>query len=102
LLVEVVINTTPSGAEVYSANGKLLGKTPAKLSLPITREPFTYELRLAGYRKKTRQVVITGNTVIEVPLERIVVIRKNPGGGSGGTTSGGAGHRGSSDDLERP
>jgi serine/threonine-protein kinase len=92
----VVIDSAPQGAEVFGPDGKSAGKTPAKLSLPIGSKPLVYELRLAGYRKKTKQFIVTGNAVIDVPLERIpqqIIIHHPNGSGA---------KRGSSDDLERP
>jgi hypothetical protein len=91
----VVIDSAPQGADVLAPDGTVVGKTPARLSLPVTSRQLTYELRLAGYRKKTKQFVVSGNAVIDVPLERIqqqIIIRHQ---GSGAK-------RGSSDDLERP
>ena len=90
----VVVDSAPQGADIFGPDNKLLGKTPAKLSLPISKIAVTYELRLAGYRKKTAQLVVSENTVIDVPLEKIpVAILRHPPTGSGG-------HHG--DDLEKP
>ena len=90
----VVIDSAPQGADIFGPDNKLLGRTPAKLSLPISKIAVTYELRLAGYRKKTAQLVVSENTVIDVPLEKIpVAIVRHPPTGSGG-------HHG--DDLEKP
>jgi hypothetical protein len=91
----VLIDSTPPGAEVFGPDGKSVGKTPAKLQLPISDLPLEYELRLAGYRKKTKQIVVTGNTMVSVPLERAPVINKGSGAGKGSGKRGG-------DELERP
>jgi serine/threonine-protein kinase len=89
----VVIDSAPQGADVIGPDKKLLGKTPAKLTLPISETPQTFELRLAGYRHKTREVVVTGNTVINIPLEKapvVVPVHK------------GSAHHSTGDELERP
>ena len=91
----VVIDSAPQGADVFGPGNQALGKTPAKLSLPITAKSLTYELRLAGYRKKSKEFVVTGNAVIEIPLEKIPVTIIRHGGSGSGKHSG-------SDDLERP
>ncbi|HET9992210.1 MAG TPA: serine/threonine-protein kinase [Kofleriaceae bacterium] len=96
-MATVEIDTAPSGADVVGPDNQVLGKTPAKLTLPITTTPLTVVLRLAGYQKKSKQLVVTGNLVLEVPLDRTpqgTVIHRGQGSGSG--------KRGSSDDLERP
>jgi len=97
-MASVVIDSTPQGAEVVGPDKKPLGKTPVKLSLPISDMPLEYELSLAGYRKKTHPVVVSGNTVINVPLEKAAVVRP-PGGG--GHTHKGSSH-GDDNGLERP
>jgi serine/threonine-protein kinase len=66
----IVIDSSPQGAEVFGSDNKSVGKTPATLSLPISDLPLELELRLAGYKKKTKQIVVTGNTVINVMLDR--------------------------------
>jgi serine/threonine protein kinase len=94
---EINIDSVPSGADIYGADNQLLGKTPATFKLPLGATPVTIELRLPGYRKKSKQLVVTENMVIQVPLERLPavnVIHRGSGSGSG--------KRGSSDDLERP
>jgi serine/threonine-protein kinase len=91
----VVIDSAPQGAEVIGPDKKPLGKTPAKLSLPVAQAPQTFELRMAGYRKKTRDIVVTGNTVITIPLDKAPAAVVVP-------THRGSAHHNSSDDLERP
>ena len=88
-MATLVIDSTPQGADLIGPDGTSLGTTPAKLSLPISDLPQQFELRLAGYKKETRQVVVTGNTVITVMLDRIRV------------PSSGTKHRGS-DHAPRP
>jgi serine/threonine-protein kinase len=66
----VVIDSSPSGAEVFGPDKKSVGKTPVKLELPVSDMPLAYELRLAGYRTKIKQLIVTGNTMVQVPLDR--------------------------------
>jgi len=68
----IVIDSTPQGAEVFGSNKQSLGKTPLHLTLPISDLPQTFDLRLTGYKKKTKQIVVTGNAVIPVPLDKLV------------------------------
>jgi eukaryotic-like serine/threonine-protein kinase len=90
----VVIDSAPQGAEVFGSDKKSLGTTPARLTLPISDLPQTFELRLAGYRPKTKQMIVTGNTVVQVNLDR------RPAGGS--TKGGGGVIENDSDGLMRP
>ena len=94
----VVIDSSPQGAEVIGPGKKLLGKTPARLTLPVSDTPQTFELKLSGYRHKTEQVVVTGNTVVNIPLEKAPVVIPPT------TTHKGSAHHGlgGADDLERP
>jgi tRNA A-37 threonylcarbamoyl transferase component Bud32 len=95
-MATVVIDSAPQGAEVIGPDKKSLGKTPAKLSLPVSQTAQTFELRLPGYRRKTHNLVVTGNTVINIPLEKAPVAV--PSG-----THRGSGHPHSTgDELERP
>jgi serine/threonine protein kinase len=73
----VEVDSDPSGAEILGPDKKSLGKTPAKLDLPVSDLPLTLELRLAGYKKKTKQIVVSGNTVIQVPLDRVQASNNN-------------------------
>ncbi len=96
-LAAIVIDSSPQGAEVFNADKKSLGKTPVTLSLPISDMPLEFELRLSGYKKKTKQLVVSGNTVINVMLDRA------PSPGNTGGTRKGSGHkRGSGDELMNP
>jgi hypothetical protein len=97
-MATVLIDSAPQGADVIGPDKKVLGKTPAKLSLPVSQSPMTFELRLAGYHKKTRDVVVTGNTVINIPLDRAPVAV--PAGSA--ATRKGSGHHSTGDELERP
>jgi serine/threonine-protein kinase len=96
-MATVEIDTAPSGADIVGPDNQVLGKTPAKLTLPLATKPMTVTLKLAGYHPKSKQILVTGNLVFEVPLERMpqtTTIHHGTGQGSG--------KRGSSDDLERP
>ena len=76
-MASVEIASQPAGADVL-ADGKLVGKTPAKLELPISDLPISLELRLAGYRHKTRDLVVSGNVMLQIPLERAPVEAPHP------------------------
>ena len=65
----IVLDSVPPGAEVFGPDKASYGKTPARLSLPISDMPLEFELRLAGYRKKTKQLVVSGK------LEHSTVVR---------------------------
>ncbi len=76
----VVIDSTPQGASVTypgAAPGPA-GKTPLRLTLPVSSQPIAFELELPGYKHKTKSVTISGNAVVLVDLERIPVITKTP------------------------
>ena len=92
----IVIDSTPAGAEVFAPDGKSVGKTPVKLELPISDMPLSFELRLQGYKKKTKELIVSGNTMVQVPLERV----RRPGGS--GTRTNKSNKEPSGDELERP
>jgi serine/threonine-protein kinase len=94
----VVIDSTPQGADVFGPDKKNLGKTPLKLDLPISDMPLEFELRLAGHRKKTKQIIVSANTMVQVPLERA----PSTGGSSGTSGSSKGSARPSDTALERP
>lgn len=75
----IMFDSTPSGAEVFDSDKKSLGKTPLKLELPISDMPLSFELRLAGYRKKTKELTVRGNTMVQVPLDRAPPTNKGTG-----------------------
>jgi hypothetical protein len=91
----ILIDSTPPGADVVDADKKSYGKTPAKLTLPISDLPLTFELRLAGYRKKTKEIVVSGNTMVQVTLDKLPVQTPHKGSGRGSGNGGG-------DELMRP
>ena len=90
----IVIDSTPQGADVIGSDGTSLGKTPVTVSLPISDLPQDFELRLAGYKKKTKQLVVTGNTVVNVLLDRAPA--------SSGHSKGSGRKKGSGNELMNP
>jgi hypothetical protein len=68
---QIEIDSTPPGAEIFDPDEQSLGKTPAKIKLPIAATALSYELRLAGYRTTVKQFVVTGDAVLDVPLEKL-------------------------------
>jgi hypothetical protein len=46
--------------------------------------PLEFELRLVGYRKKVKQLVVSGNTVVQVTLDRAPAPTQGSGKGTGG------------------
>ncbi|CAN5341147.1 hypothetical protein BH11MYX1_BH11MYX1_37160 [soil metagenome] len=77
-MAAVELDSVPSGAEVFGAGQQLLGVTPIKLRLPIRSEPVQIELRLAGFKPKLKQLVVSGNEMIQVSLDR--ALAANPTG----------------------
>ena len=67
----IEIDSTPPGAEIFDPDEHSLGTTPAKLELPIATTALSYELRLAGYRTTVKQFIVTGNAVLDVPLQKL-------------------------------
>jgi hypothetical protein len=60
----------------------VLGRTPLKIDWPISDLPVTFELRLAGHKRKLKPTVVNGNTALRVELERVPVVRHSAGSGS--------------------
>jgi len=102
----IVIDTTPQGADVIGPEAKSLGKTPVTVSLPISDLPLDFELHLAGYKKKSKQIVVTGNTVVNVALDRAPAPAPSASGpttkGSGARKKGSGAGQGSGNDLINP
>ena len=97
-MAQIEIDSTPPGAEIFDPDENSLGKTPTKLQLPIATTALSYELRLAGYRTTVKQFIVTGNAVLDVPLQKLpptapVVHRPPPPPPH---------HHHSADDLEPP
>jgi serine/threonine-protein kinase len=96
-VASLVIESVPKGAEVYVGR-TLLGKTPLEIDWPIAKDPVVFELRAAGYKRRTKSMVISSNTQMRLELERypIVIQHTTPHPGSGS----GSAHR--DDGLMRP
>ena len=82
--VRLALDSEPRGATVLGPDGTPLGKTPLEIAWPVSDQPVTFELRLAGYRKKQKSIVLTTSTATTVQLDRLrkVVQPSNPGSGS--------------------
>lgn len=91
----IVIDSTPQGADVIGPDKQSVGKTPAQVTLPISDLPLTFELRLPGYKKKTKQIIVSGNAMISVTLDKAPA----PSGGSHKKGSGGGNELMRPDDL---
>ena len=81
--VKLALESAPRGAAVTGPDGKSLGKTPLELDWPASETPITFELRLGGYRKKTKTITLTTSTAITVQLDRIPKVRPPDKGSSG-------------------
>jgi tRNA A-37 threonylcarbamoyl transferase component Bud32 len=95
-IAHLLIDSVPAGAVVSGPDGEALGRTPLKVDWPISDLPVTFELRLAGYKKKQKQTVVNSNTALHIELERAPVIRRS--GNAGGSAKSGSGGNG----LMRP
>lgn len=95
--VRLSINSVPSNALVTGPRGQLLGKTPLTTEWPVSDQPITFELALAGYKKKLKQAVINSNTALHLELERAPAVRR-PGNPRGT----GSARPGSDNDLMAP
>jgi len=69
--VKLVIESNPSGAEVFAADGRRLGTTRLEVAWPAASAPVTFELHRAGYKTKRKQVVVDGAMTIGIDLERL-------------------------------
>ncbi|MEO8706562.1 MAG: serine/threonine-protein kinase [Kofleriaceae bacterium] len=87
VLARLTIDSEPHGASVYGPDGALLGTTKLEIDWTIATAPVVFELRLPGYRRKPKSIVVGGNTAIGVQLEKLPV----PGRGSAGKGSAAAG-----------
>jgi tRNA A-37 threonylcarbamoyl transferase component Bud32 len=79
---KLTIESVPGGASVHAPDGAALGKTPLKLEWQMSPQPVTFELRLPGYRRRTKEIVISGNTTVRVELEPMPAPSRPPGAGS--------------------
>ncbi|HWO21839.1 MAG TPA: PEGA domain-containing protein, partial [Kofleriaceae bacterium] len=87
---KLTIESVPSGAGVFAIDGAFLGKTPLKLEWPVSEVPRTFELRLPGYHRRTRELVVSGNTTVRIELDRMPVTppSRPSGAGSGQSPKG--------------
>ena len=67
----LAIDSEPQGATVVGPDGKELGVTPLHISWPIGTAAVAFELRLAGYKNKTKDIVVGGNTSLRIELEKL-------------------------------
>lgn len=67
VLVAVTIASTPSGAEVSTGGGVLLGSTPVVLRRAAQTE-LTLSLTLAGFQPQTRSVIFEDDRTVTIPL----------------------------------
>jgi hypothetical protein len=91
---------------VLGPDHKPLGKTPLSLDWPVSKDPVTFELRAPGYKKKTKQLVVGGNAVVHVELERLPIVQTGKTGQgtgkTGQTNQTGKGSNSGHDGLMRP
>jgi eukaryotic-like serine/threonine-protein kinase len=80
VLATLNFESVPKGATVLAPDGRVLGKTPLRIEWPIASDPVLFELKLAGYRKKPKPIVVGGNTTMRIELERLP---RSPGTGRG-------------------
>jgi hypothetical protein len=68
--VTLQIMSSPPGAEVVDADGRLLGRTPMTLTLPASTAPRAFTLRLDGYTDTAFQVTPNKDTTFTFALAR--------------------------------
>jgi hypothetical protein len=68
----------PPGAEVIGPDHNIAGRTPLRMEMPIASTPVVIELRLAGYRTRTKELVVSGDSGLEVELERMPQMPTQP------------------------
>ena len=102
----LLIESTPEGATVKAPDGTVVGKTPVRFEWPIGDKKVVFEVRLAGYKKKTTELVVKSNTTVGVELEAMPYVAPTPPTGRGsGKTGGptpGPGSSKAGTGLERP
>ena len=92
-IAQLQLDSNPTGASVYGPDHKLLGTAPLEIPWPVSAQPVAFELRLAGYKKRTKDVTISGNTAIRIELDKLPVAPHaptphHPNAGSGGLGDG--------------
>ncbi len=77
--VRIVINTQPSGAEIFDEiSGRLLGVSPTELQLPRDSGERALVIRHVGCGEKRRAVKTTSDAEISLDLERLPRRRPTP------------------------
>ncbi len=69
--VELSIDSSPQGAEIFGSGGRRLGVTPARLFVPRSAREETFELRLAGHESARRTVSFTRDVQLVATLQRV-------------------------------
>ncbi|MCL4227084.1 MAG: PEGA domain-containing protein [Myxococcales bacterium] len=90
-LAHITITSDPAGAEVFDAAGTRLGTTPTEVGLPADGAEHTFTLRHPQTRERSKTITATGDTSVEVILERLPRGGKGDGKGSGKGTGKGSG-----------
>jgi hypothetical protein len=80
--VEVTVQSTPAGADVYLGNEKL-GKAPGPIRMKRSEDKVKLTLKVDGYKPSEVEVTPSANAVISVTLVKIVAgpVKKKPGTG---------------------
>ncbi len=86
-LVRLIIESEPSGAEVFrQGDGQLLGRTPYSVKQPPEPGYATFELRLPGYQPEPISIRTDKSGESRATLRRIGQAQPPAGGKSGGGT----------------
>ncbi|NMB73604.1 MAG: protein kinase [Myxococcales bacterium] len=71
-MITVSFETTPAGAEVWREGGEVpLGKTPLSLTFEHAEKKATFELRLPGFEKASREILLDKDAQVVVALTRL-------------------------------
>ena len=89
-LARITITSDPSGAEVFDAHGTRVGVTPTEVGLPADGTEHTFTLRHPKAKERTKTITATGDTTIEVILEKLP--RRSGSSSGSGTKRGTAAH----------
>ncbi len=71
LSAQITLESAPVGAAVYGPDHALLGKCPLAIIWPLSATPVQVELRLAGYKSRTKDIVVSGDASIHIELEKL-------------------------------
>ena len=75
--VKVHLDTAPSGAQVFLAQG-LLGKTPMDWEVEASDKPVELQFKLAGYKAATQLVACQAGAQVKVELSKLPKQQQNP------------------------